>query len=182
MVCATIGPMSWLIRHRWLVVPAVVIVALVIVAAVIAAALPDPSGGHASTDSQRRRAAGASPVVPDFGDSADDVAEGPVYTTFDPEAVRLAVDFVREWGHVGEHETAKQWRQRVAPYLDKNSVKELKTVDLTRVPNIRVNGKPRVEGFSPSAVTSIVPTTGGDIVVVCINAGDGWKVSLYNLA
>lgn len=100
-----------------------------------------------------------------------------------PQALAVAVNWVRAWATHPVGITNQQWLAQLKPYTTDEFLPQMTTVDPTNVPATKVTGSAVSVDSTTSSVIADVPTDGGTIQVTVITTpSEGWRVSKFDKA
>ncbi|WP_019819036.1 hypothetical protein [Saccharomonospora saliphila] len=130
----------------------------------------------------------------DGPDSADDVTTAPLPTRLseplatpesappDPEALRVAEEWVAAWLTRPEGGDTGQWLDGLRPYTTEEYLPRMRSVDPADISATRVIGTPSARESHPRSVEAEVTTDGPTLLLTVIETDAGWRVSDYREA
>jgi hypothetical protein len=183
---------SWPLRSpRHLITFVIIIVALGIVVAMVI-----PKGnttgsaqpaGDTTTDSTTSTGGTSGQSPSDTTTSAQTRLTSPLLSPTPappaPQALTVAVNWVKAWATHPAGITNPQWLAQLKPYTTDEFLPQMGSVDPANVPATKVTGAAVSVDSTTSSVIADVPTDGGTIQVTVITTPtEGWRVSKYDKA
>ncbi|MEV6609242.1 hypothetical protein [Kutzneria sp. NPDC051319] len=100
-----------------------------------------------------------------------------------PQALDVALKWVKAWVNHPAGITAQQWLDQLKPYTTDEFLPQMGSVDPANVPATKVTGAAVSVDSTTSSVVADVSTDGGTIQVTVITTpSQGWRVSKYDKA
>lgn len=100
----------------------------------------------------------------------------------DPEALRVAREWVQRWATHPPGTTVEQWVERLRPYTTEEYLPRMRSVDPANIPATKVTGEPKATESFTSSVDVEVPTDGPTLTLSVVRTDAGWRVAGYDQA
>lgn len=104
---------------------------------------------------------------------------GPAPAAPSPEGLAAAEAWGRAWVDHPPGTDSQQWLQRLRPYTTDEFITVMSSVDPANVPSTEVSGPAAPLESTSGSMDVRLPTNAGDLEILVIRTGQGWKVADY---